>query len=357
MRVINARNVNDAYAKGMSLLRHEGARADSRGGPVLVAAWPVTTVYRNPCERVLFDAQRDANPFFHLMEGLWMLAGRGDARFLETYIKRFGEHAEPNGLIHGAYGYRWRKAFGFDQLEIIVRKLRENPDDRQAVLQMWDCMPTVDTDWGWIGQSDLQSLWHDRPCNTHVYFRVRQLIDSEKKNRSVLDMTVCCRSNDIIWGAYGANAVHMSMLQEYMAAAIGVGVGTYYQVSNNYHAYQDVYDKCSDPDKTIHFHDPYSTDRDVRPWPLVHVPSSFLHETEIMLTTVETLGEDLPDKIIYEQVRKLENEFLWRTAWPMMMAHMFWKLRVEAVTRNWLNQIQASDWRLAATRWIERRAK
>jgi hypothetical protein len=54
----------------------------------------------------------------------------------------------------------------------------------------------------------------------------------------VLDLTVCCRSNDAIWGAHGANAVHFSVLQEYLAARIGVGVGTMYQWSNNYHAYE-----------------------------------------------------------------------------------------------------------------------
>ena len=41
-----------------------------------------------------------------------------------------------------------------------------------------------------------------------------------------LQMTVHCRSNDIIWGTYGANAVHFSILQEYVAARIGVDLGT-----------------------------------------------------------------------------------------------------------------------------------
>jgi hypothetical protein len=51
-------------------------------------------------------------------------------------------------------------------------------------------------------------------------------------------MQVNCRSNDIIWGAYGANAVHFSFLQEWLAWAIGVRVGVFYQVSFNYHIYE-----------------------------------------------------------------------------------------------------------------------
>jgi hypothetical protein len=47
----------------------------SRAGDVLVAPHPVMSVTSIPTERVLFDPARDANPFFHLFESLWMLAG------------------------------------------------------------------------------------------------------------------------------------------------------------------------------------------------------------------------------------------------------------------------------------------
>ena len=60
----------------------------------------------------------------------------------------------------------------------------------------------------------------------------------------------------MIWGAYGANAVHMSILLEYMAARIDCAVGTYYQFSNNLHAYVDTLEKVKniEPD-----YDPYLT--------------------------------------------------------------------------------------------------
>jgi hypothetical protein len=45
---------------------------------VLVSQTPVVTCYSAPTQRVLFSPMRDANPFFHLMEALWMLAGRDD---------------------------------------------------------------------------------------------------------------------------------------------------------------------------------------------------------------------------------------------------------------------------------------
>jgi thymidylate synthase len=129
------------------------------------------------------------------------------------------EYAEPNGDIHGAYGYRWRNAYGFDQVLEIIQELRMKPSSRQCVLQMWDA------------RLDLGVDKRDRPCNTHVYFDARG---------GVLNMTVCCRSNDALWGAYGANVVHFSMLQELMAHGVGIPVGVYRQVSNNFHAYWNV---------------------------------------------------------------------------------------------------------------------
>lgn len=219
MQVIFAIDPDDALAKGIELLKANGTTEDSRVGPVLVATTPVATVYPQPRRRVSFSAIRDANPFFHLAEALWMLDGRNDLAFLEYFVPRFREFSDDGRTLNGAYGYRWRQHFGGDQLEEITKELIKNPGTRRAVLSMWD------------GGEDFESAVRgskDVPCNTHAYFRRRG---------DALDMTVLCRSNDIVWGAYGANVVHFSFLLEFMATTIGARVGTYTQVSNNYHAY------------------------------------------------------------------------------------------------------------------------
>ena len=60
-------------------------------------------------------------------------------------------------------------------------------------------------------------------------------------------MTVCNRSNDMIWGAYGANAVHMSILMEYVAVAVNAPMGSYYQISDSFHIYEnEQWDKIKD---------------------------------------------------------------------------------------------------------------
>lgn len=231
MDVIVARNPDDGLAQGLTLLRQHGLKEESRNGPVLVAPEPVTTVYRTPWERVSFDVARDANPFFHLMEALWMLAGRNDAEFPARFAKQIAVYSE-NGKLNGAYGHRWRAHFGYDQLGWIVDELGSNPASRRCVLSMWDG-GSVGPEGAVEGSGDLYAALHgskDVPCNTHVYFAARD---------GKLNMTVCNRSNDIVWGCYGANVVHMSMLQEVVAHFSGLEMGTYYQVSNNYHAYAE----------------------------------------------------------------------------------------------------------------------
>ena len=77
MKVINARNVNDALLLGIDLFQDSSnfREQESRNGTTYEALEPVTTVYSSPWERVCLLKERDAKPFFHLIESLWMLQG------------------------------------------------------------------------------------------------------------------------------------------------------------------------------------------------------------------------------------------------------------------------------------------
>lgn len=239
MRVLNVRNVNEALPRAVRLLVDEGVPRPSRYGDVLQAPFSVTTVYDKPCERVLFSPERDANPFFHFYEMLWMIDGRNDVAGPARYAKRMATFSDNGETFHGAYGHRWAHAFGTDQLTTIINALAADKNDRRCVLQMWDT------------RLDLGKKGKDFPCNTLATFQV----DANDQ----MHMVVFCRSNDIVWGAYGANAVHFSFLLEYVAKASGYSVGTYSQVSVNWHAYVHVFETVSHlrPDRMNHVYDPY----------------------------------------------------------------------------------------------------
>lgn len=364
MRTLVGRNVSELFASGVSLLMREGVRETSRAGDVLVLSCPVMSVYERPCERVLLDPVRDANPFFHFFESLWMLRGCDDAAYLNNFVRDFGDrYAEENGSIHDAYGWRWRYMLGFDQLEVVVSRLKKEPDTRQAVLQMWDARPAAD------GMDDLCGDWKARPCNTHVYLRVREEVTNttltERMNivqdlHRYLDLTVLCRSNDIVWGAYGANAVHFSMLQEYLAGKLGVGVGRMYQFSNNWHGYVSVVDSYVNKRNYVSAVDSYVNKRNAADAPVVHMDlyaSGHVRTSPIM---TDPSGWDL-DMCHFlakpEAERRYANPWFETTAAPMWMAHALWKLGKRNSAIDTAATIASSDWRRAATEWMQRRMR
>lgn len=381
MYTVLARNVRDALPKGLEFLLREGVREESRAGPVLVSPVPVSTVYTHPCERVLLSPVRDANPFFHLAEALWMLAGRRDTAFLDNFVSDFGKRfGEPGGTMHGAYGHRWRHALGYDQLDVVVEKLRANPADRQAVIQMWDGRDehsNDDMEFADVGENDLRGTWRDRPCNTQAYLRVRDVKNATYQSQDdadrpevpgkLLDMMVTCRSNDIIMGAYGANAVHFSILLEYLAARIGVAPGTYTQVSWNFHAYERDLERLVErargyayaSAKMHELHTMLGRDEGNFPHtrPLVTDPETFDGEVRYLLNLYESLGEGPADQSAHDNIDKLTNPFLSCTVWPMLMAHRCWRLKSQA-WRHWLSgaTVEAA-WRTAGAEWIQRRVK
>lgn len=322
MQVIVSRNVNDALILGLKAVSEEGMLRDSRNGPVRVFESPVTTVYERPDERVVFFPERDANPFFHFMEGLWMIAGRNDVEWISRFNASIANYSDDGVTFHGAYGYRWRKHFGMDQLDIIAELLRQNPDDRRIVLQMWD--PKV----------DLARGGKDFPCNTAVKFRI---VDGR------LDMTVENRSNDMIWGAYGANAVHFSMLQEYMAAKIGVRLGHYWQVSTNFHSYVNTLEKHKDlitlePTSPYHY--------GVEPFPMVNTDiTTWEQDLEVFMAAGDT-------------IMGYKDTFFKRVAVPMYRSWNAFKEKKHQMAVNILeNECVAADWSRAAVEWIQRRMK
>lgn len=333
MHVIQVRNVQQALPLGLALLAQQGVNQTSRNGAVLVANAPVVTVYERPVERVLFWAQRDANPFFHLNEGLWMLAGRDDAAFVAKYVKRMAGYSDDGKTLWGAYGKRWRDWFPSDvvphqdQLDRVIAALKASPEDRRQVITMWD---------GSRDPARAAAGGKDVPCNTQCY----AIQDTEGR----LQLTITCRSNDAIWGAHGANAVHFSMMQEYLAAGLGWPVGRLFQVSNNYHVYEEPAKQCG-PILQDTMYDPYA-DGSVAAMPMFN-------------TDLGTWNQDLRMFLDDPTMVGLRDPWFRRVACPIEMAHRHYaKNKGEdryLGALEILERCAASDWRRACEEWINRR--
>ena len=218
-------------------------------------------------------------------------------------------------------------------------------------------------------RNEEQSL-RDVPCNLTIAF-------GNCSGR--LNMTVFCRSNDLVLGAMGTNVVCLSMLQEYVAAMIGWEVGTYRQVSVNLHAYLDTFDKVREcvaeadysypkepwiydaggyPVRPVNpesyasaverskSNDPY-THGEVEPYPMVIFPGTWDRDLVLFLEDPTTNG--------------CEDPFWAHVAKPLWWAHAAYSKRSDPdrfkKAREILVQCRAEDWGKAALEWISRRER
>lgn len=349
MKTIVAKNVNEAIVKAMVMferLRVElegtdscalGRRISPRGQETLEINGPVATTYLNPKERVLFDPDRDANPFFHLMESLWVLVGANDVEFLRFFNKRMEDFSDDGKVFHAPYGYRLRYTQSMfnmnraviDQLDTVTQMLQENGDTRRAVLQIWDA------------GLDLYARSKDVPCNDMVFTKIRD---------NKLNITVCNRSNDVIWGAYGVNVVQFSMLQEYLAGRIGVEVGIYTQVSDSFHIYtcNPTFEKLKD--KRVPF-DKYD---ELEPFPLMtHDSKQWDKQLKLFIPEVRRAIKE--NRILRPIDFVNQDPFFSDVALPVANAYISHKKGAKDAALMWAGFIVAQDWQYACVQWLTRR--
>lgn len=322
MNVIYGTNIPQAYTESIIKMRIWGEEESSRNGPVITSPDPVLLQVSDPTQRVLFDKVRNCNPFFHVMEWVWMLSGSNDVHWIEQFNRKFRDYADTGtDTLHGAYGHRWSQHFGVNQIQKVADLLRRDPLTRRAVIGMWD--PRCDL-----------SEHNDLPCNTSIMFRVVM---------SKLDMTVINRSNDLIWGMLGANAVHMTYLHELIAAMAGVPIGFYKVFTNNLHVYREM-PKFEEIWGTLVPDDPYKTTSDCRPYKL-------LWEGE----TYQQLVADAHLLILDGRPGDLQTNWMKAVAWPMKMSYQNRLSGGDGL--YYISQINAIDWRLACANYVNLRGE
>lgn len=359
MYTLRTRNVNTAFANLISNFSevYKSAenetpagwgivRTESRNGPVLALDGPICVTYESPTERVLFNPGRDCNPFFHLVEAMWMLAGRNDLSTLKHYVSTFGDFSDDGKTLNGAYGYRWRHGIvnrnspwetEVDQLNILINHLKSTPNTRRAVLQMWNV------------EDDLMKIdsAKDVCCNLCVVFQTRETYPGEPFK---LDMTVYNRSNDLVWGMLGANVVHFSFLQEYVALACGYEVGRYHQISNNLHFYPEkvnlerYLDDCTDLYSCWE-----SSGSETFRLPLFSENESSKFDAALKIYFTQSEGDN---PFTHEK-----GSFIGEVLIPATVAFSYHKNRNYDGAISIANGISSSDWRTVCLEWLFKRKR
>lgn len=213
MFVVTADSANDLYTEVCRGVLAQGRRAEPRGMATTEVLDAHLTLTQPRRRFVSVPPARMLNPAFAVAEALWILSGSDDP-WIFTYNRRLEQYAD-QGRLQGAYGPRMRRwQDGVDQLDHVRRLLCNDPDSRQAVIQLYD--PQRDT----LGHRDV-------PCTLNYRFFVR---------RGRLDMHTSMRSNDV-WLGLPYDLFTATMLHELMADWLGAELGTYHHHVDSLHLY------------------------------------------------------------------------------------------------------------------------
>ncbi len=178
------------------------------------------------------DIEKDGFPLLTLRkipvkmfvaEQVWFLSGaRKPEIFLRDYTKIWDLFTNPGDVVTVAYGYRWRKHFGRDQISMLIDLLKKERSSRQGVIVTWD------------PSSDGLSLSKKKNVPCPYTFTVNIIGDR-------LHLHNIIRSNDIMLGLPG-DVAGFALLMCILAQKLKVKPGIYSHSISNAHIYSNHYD-------------------------------------------------------------------------------------------------------------------
>lgn len=226
-------DINEALPALLQRVLMQGHTVDSRNGKTkeltvqqITLTDPVNKECVVPGRRVSLPAQ--------IAETMWILAGRNDIEWLSHYLPRAKDFSDDGKTWRGGYGPRLRGwaymhdgeewSSGIDQLSHIVNLLKEDPETRRAVFNIYN--PAIDSEPG-----------KDIPCNNWVHFLPRE---------GTLHAHVAIRSNDLFWGWSGINAFEWTSLLQVVAGLTGLERGSVTFSISSLHLYERHWGRASD---------------------------------------------------------------------------------------------------------------
>lgn len=234
----------NAFLKGScQLLLKEGKKRETRGKVCYELPEPYMFKIEQPTARIVSIPERKWYVSLPYAESLWLASGRNNIEFIHKYLPRMDIFSDDKIYMRGGYGPRFRHFNGdssdykislvqeehpseVDQFRYITECFHEDLSTRRAIITIGDPM-----------KDDFDENRHlkqtlDVPCTRMLHF----LKDTDTNK---LNLIVSMRSNDLIWGASAVNVFNFTFIQEYFAAILGLGIGNYYHIANNFHFYED----------------------------------------------------------------------------------------------------------------------
>ncbi|MFD8206054.1 thymidylate synthase [Streptomyces sp. NPDC059695] len=219
MTSLTADSIAELFVGAVTLAK-SGARVSPRG----MATREVLDVHMRltrPRARLLYaPPARILNLAFAVAETVWILSS-SDEPWIFDYNTKLRQYAD-DGVLRGAYGPRMRKWAGtVDQLSRVVEILKQDPDSRRALIQLYD--PARDA----AGHKDV-------PCTLGFRFYLRD---------GRLHMSTTMRGQDV-WIGMPYDLFFYTVLHELVAGWIGAELGDFHHHVGSLHIYENHLDQA-----------------------------------------------------------------------------------------------------------------
>lgn len=200
-----AETANDLYVEVLDHIVEAGDRCAPRGLATREMRG-VSLVLENPDYNLV--TVRPLNIRFAVAEFLWILTGQNRVDLIDKFNSKISQYSDDGRHMSGAYGPPL-----VDQLPWVIKQIEDQEDTRQALLTLWRPRPYASA---------------DVPCTISMQFMLRN---------DALEMIVFMRSNDL-WLGFPYDLFTFTMIQRYVAHAIGVKAGAYRHHVGSLHLYE-----------------------------------------------------------------------------------------------------------------------
>ncbi len=231
-----ADTANDLYVEVLDYVCGEGERVSPRGLATREVRGASLLLTDPTCNLVTV---KPLNIRFAVAEFLWILTGQNRLDLIKKFNSEIARYSDDDRHMSGAYGPPVA-----DQLPWVIKQIEDQEDTRQALLTIWRPRP---------GPSA------DVPCTISMQFMLRN---------DALEMVVYMRSNDL-WLGFPYDLFVFTMIQRYVAHAIGVPAGPYHHHVGSLHVYERDLDAARAALDAPHSHVETSDLALTYPWPLV----------------------------------------------------------------------------------------
>ncbi len=213
--LLHHRDINTLYMALLETLLREGEYADPRKQKTYEIV-PMTLILEDSLQNIITIPERNLNYSFMVAEWFWIMGARRDVASIAPYNKRIAEFSDDGVTYFGAYGPKIDA-----QRHYVISKLHNDPQSRQAVINIWRESPTQT---------------RDVPCTVAMQFMIR--------NDKLL-CNVFMRSSDA-WLGVPYDLFNFSRIQAVIAADLEIEPGALSVTLGSSHIYEQHFNAAED---------------------------------------------------------------------------------------------------------------